>query len=143
MTASTTPIDRRAPAERPALQLRPARIEIRNLHLRTFIGFKDEEQEKRQDVLINAAIEYDAAAAAADDAVGRALDYKAITKAIIGHVEGSRFLLLEKLVRDVLEIIHQHPEVRCARVTADKPGALRFAESVALTLETRPEGDAR
>ena len=65
----------------------------------------------------------------------QALDYKLISKAIIRHVEDGRFLLLEKLVNDLLQICTTDPAVTRARVTVDKPHALRFADSVSLTLE--------
>jgi D-erythro-7,8-dihydroneopterin triphosphate epimerase len=54
-------------------------------------------------------------------------------------VEEGRFLLLEKLVADVLAICSDHSSVIAARVTIDKPHALRFADSVSLTLEHRAE----
>jgi D-erythro-7,8-dihydroneopterin triphosphate epimerase len=112
-----------------------ATINIRNLRLRTFIGFNPEETTKRQDVVINLEIDYAIAGQVLDDRVEDALDYKALTKAVIGHVEDGRFLLLEKLVADVLGICSAHPAVRRARVTIDKPHALRFADSVSLALE--------
>ena len=42
---------------------------------------------------------------------------------------------MEKLVADVLQICSSHPGVQRASVTVDKPHALRFADSVSLTLE--------
>ena len=69
------------------------------------------------------------------DDVADALNYKIITKKVIQHVEEGRFLLLEKLVADVLDICREHPTVTLARVTIDKPHALRFADSVSLSLE--------
>ena len=70
------------------------------------------------------------------DHVIDALDYKVVTKAIIRHVEDGRFLLLERLVGDLLEICTRDPAVTRARVTVDKPHALRFADSVSLTMES-------
>ncbi|WOT05196.1 dihydroneopterin triphosphate 2'-epimerase [Shewanella youngdeokensis] len=110
-------------------------IKITNLRLRTFIGFNIEEREKMQDVVINIEIHYPASNAIKEDNVDEALNYKKITKAVIQHVEEGRFLLLEKLVADVLDISSQHPWVQYARVTIDKPHALRFADSVSLSLE--------
>ncbi len=54
---------------------------------------------------------------------------------MIDHVENGQFLLLEKLVGDVLCICSEYSSVHHARVTIDKPHALRFADSVSLTLE--------
>jgi len=92
-----------------------------------------------QDVVINVEIAYTMSEAALQDRVEGALDYKMITKNVIRHVETGRFLLLEKLVADVLAICSDHPDVEYARVSIDKPHALRFADSVSLALEFRSE----
>lgn len=115
-------------------------IRISNLRLRTFIGFNPEEQAKQQDVVINVEIHYPAYKAIETDDVGKALNYKTITKRIIRHVEDGRFLLLEKLVSELLDIASDHEWAEQARVTVDKPHALRFADSVSLTLEWRRDG---
>lgn len=112
-----------------------ATINIRNLRLRTFIGFNPEEMQKQQDVVINIEINYTIAESVLRDQVEGALNYKVITKRVIEHVEDGRFLLLEKLVADVLAICSDHPGINHARVSIDKPHALRFADSVSLALE--------
>jgi D-erythro-7,8-dihydroneopterin triphosphate epimerase len=109
-------------------------IKIKNLRLRTFIGIKDEEINNKQDVVINAQIHYSAIAAAHSDDMDNALNYRTITKKIIALVENERFSLLEKLAADVLSIAAEHPAVKYAEVEIDKPYALRFADSVSLTL---------
>lgn len=118
-------------AAAPAL----ATITIRNLRLRTFIGFNPEETSKQQDVVINIEIEYALSDGVFEDRVEAALNYKVVTKRVIEHVEAGRFLLLEKLVADVLDICSAHPAVHRARVAIDKPHALRFADSVSLALQ--------
>lgn len=119
----------------PGRALTTATINIRNLRLRTFIGFNPEEMEKQQDVVINIEINYTLADSVMRDQVEGALNYKLIAKKVIGHVEEGRFLLLEKLVADVLGICSDHPGINRARVSIDKPHALRFADSVSLSLE--------
>ncbi len=114
-----------------------ATINIRNLRLRTYIGFNPEEMQKQQDVVINIELSYTLAESVLRDQVEGAVNYKVITKKVIGHVEDGRFLLLEKLVADVLAICSDHPRINFARVSIDKPNALRFADSVSLTLEYR------
>ncbi len=113
----------------------PAIIRITNLRLRTFIGFNPEERAKRQDLVVNAEIHHRPRAAALQDEVAAALDYKAISKAMIEHVECGRFLLLERLAADLVAICRRDPAVTRAVVTVDKPHALRFADSVSVTLE--------
>jgi D-erythro-7,8-dihydroneopterin triphosphate epimerase len=123
------------PHQRNARGGTEATINIRNLRLRTFIGFNPEERAKQQDVVINIEIRYRVPRSALRDEVEGALDYKILTKRVIRHVEDGRFLLLERLVADVLGICSGHPSVVHSRVTIDKPHALRFADSVSLTLE--------
>lgn len=117
------------------MQPTSATIRITNLRLRTFIGFNPEEREKQQDVVINIEIRHRIDAAAFADEVDAALNYKTITKAVIAHVENGRFLLLERLTHDLLAICSADPAVLYARVGVDKPHALRFADSVSVTLE--------
>ncbi|MGR5351150.1 dihydroneopterin triphosphate 2'-epimerase [Vibrio sp. DNB22_19_2] len=116
-------------------------ITITNLRLRTFIGFNEEEKTKQQDIIINAEIHYPANNLCLADDVDHALNYKNICKKIIQHVESGRFLLLEKLTSDVLSICIDHPWVRYAQVRIDKPHALRFADSVSLTLNYEADHD--
>ena len=116
-----------------------ATINISNLRLRTFIGFNPEEIDKKQDVVINIEIRYAISEAALEDRIHGALNYKTITKEVIRHVEQGSFLLLEKLVADVLDICSSHRDVLFSRVTIDKPHALRFADSVSLSLEYQAE----
>lgn len=117
------------------MKTRLATINIQNLRLRTYIGFNPEEMEKQQDVVINIEIRYQINEQVLQDRVSDALNYKTVTKKVINHVEQGRFLLLEKLVADILAISCEHPSVNQARVTVDKPHALRFTDSVSLSLE--------
>lgn len=116
------------------MHLGDAIIRIKNLRLRAYIGFNPEEQAKKQDVVINITIRYDAARAAKKDAVGEALNYKTVTKQVIAQVEDQHFLLLEKMVHAILTTVMQHPVVKAATVEVDKSHALRFADSVSLTM---------
>jgi len=111
-----------------------ARINISNLRLRTFIGFNPEEKAKQQDVIVNAEIRYCADSAFISDDEADALNYKNITKRMIEHIEQGRFHLLEKLTADLLAIASESDQVSFAEVRVDKPHALRFADSVSVTL---------
>ncbi len=116
------------------LQPGMARIRVKDLRLRTYIGIKEEEINSKQDVLINLTILYPASEAVQDNDIDRALNYRTITKAIIRHVERNRFALLERLTQEVLDLVMQNQAVRYAEVEIDKPHALRFAESVSITM---------
>ena len=112
-----------------------ARVRIKNLLLRAYIGIKEEEINNQQDVVINVSLTYDASDAIHRNEISAALNYRTITKQIIAHVDGNRFALLERLTHEVLGIVMSHEPVRWARVEIDKPRALRYAESVSVCLE--------
>ncbi|MDX1465438.1 MAG: dihydroneopterin triphosphate 2'-epimerase [Halomonas sp.] len=111
-----------------------ATIRIKNLRLRTHIGIKDDEIHNRQDVVINAVIRYRADKAVQFNHIEQALNYRTITKEMIALVEDHRFLLLERMTREVLDLIMSHEQVLTAQVEIDKPHALRFSDSVSITL---------
>lgn len=116
------------------LQISEARINIKNLRLRTYIGFNPEEKSKQQDVIVNVEIRYRADPAFISDDADDALNYKTITKRMIHHIEQGRFHLLEKLAADLLAIATESELVSFAEVRVDKPQALRFADSVSVSL---------
>ncbi len=109
-------------------------IRIKDLRLRTYIGFNDDERQKRQDVVINVRFSYMADHAAETDDVKYAVNYRTITKDLIRLVEEGRFMLLERLAAEVLELVMSHPKIGFAEVEVDKPHALRFSDSVSATL---------
>ncbi|WP_279157299.1 dihydroneopterin triphosphate 2'-epimerase [Obesumbacterium proteus] len=112
-------------------------IRIKNLRLRTFIGIKEEEIKNKQDVVINVVIHYPAEQARKSENIADALNYRTVTKRIIAHVEDNRFALLEKLTQDVLNIACEHHWVTYAEVEVDKLYALRYADSVSMTMRYR------
>ena len=108
-------------------------INIENLRLRTIIGIYKWEKENKQDVIINISIEFDGSAAGKSDSIEDTVDYKTITKKIINYVEDGNFNLIEKMVTGIGEIVMEDKRVILSTITADKPGALRFTDSVSVT----------
>jgi len=110
-------------------------IHIKDLHLRTIIGINEEERRNRQDVLINIVMDADSSQAGESDDIDDAVNYRTITKRIIQLVESSHFYLVEKMAAEIAAICLDDPRVERARVTVEKPGALRFARSVGVSIE--------
>ena len=113
------------------------RIYIRDLALRCIIGVYPEERREKQDVIINIVLECDHSAAAKSDRIEDAVDYKGIKKEVIELVENSRFNLIETLADRIARQCLANPKVAQVTVTVDKPGALRFARSVAVEVTRR------
>jgi FolB domain-containing protein len=109
-------------------------IHIRDLRLRCIIGVYETERTERQDIVINLTLAGDFSAAGRSDDIADAVDYKVLKKQVIKLVESSEFRLIETLAERVAEICLSHPKVRRVTVSVDKPGALRFARSVAFEI---------
>lgn len=112
-------------------------IRIDNLKLRTLIGVYQWEQEHAQEVIINISFDYDANEAAATDDISKAVDYKALKLRIMDLVESGSFALLERLAQDILNTVLEEPLIASATVSVDKPGALRFTDSVSAEVSHR------
>ena len=110
-------------------------IQIKNLLLRTIIGINEEERRNRQDVLINLILFADTRSAGVSDEIADAVNYRTITKRIIHLVENSQFYLVEKMAAEIAASCLENPQVERVRVSVEKPGALRFAQSVGITIE--------
>ncbi len=107
---------------------------IRDLHLRCVIGANDWERKVRQDVLVNIEVAADTRPAGASDDLPDAVDYKTIGKKVIALVEGSAFFLVEAMAQAIADICLEDERVQSALVRVEKPGALRFAESVGVEI---------
>jgi dihydroneopterin aldolase/D-erythro-7,8-dihydroneopterin triphosphate epimerase len=111
------------------------RIHINDLQLRCIIGLYPEERREKQDVILNITLSADLRAAGASDDLRDTVDYKTVKQEIRALVEGSSFMLVEKLASEVARICLRPAQVERVRVRLDKPGALRFARSVAVDIE--------
>ncbi len=111
------------------------KIYIRDLMVRCIVGINDDERVNRQDVLFNILLHVDLERAGKSDNFEDTVDYRAIKKEIVAMVESSSFFLIETLAERVSELCLSRNGVSKVLVTVDKPGALRFARSVAVEIE--------
>ena len=117
----------------------PDRLVIRNLRVRGIIGINDWERKNRQDILINLTLEVDTSAAVKSDDVEDSLNYRSLTKEVIRFVEASSFNLVEALAEGVAAVCVRDFGATRVRVRVEKPGALRFAESVGVEIDRGSE----
>lgn len=110
-------------------------VHIKDLLLRTIIGINPDERVNKQDVVINITLYTDHTDAAASDDIADAVNYRTITKRTIELVENSQFYLVEKMAVKIAEICLDEPRVERAIVTVEKPGAVRFARSVGVSVD--------
>lgn len=112
-------------------------IKISDLLIRCIIGINPEERDKKQDVLINIAMYGDFSGSAITDSIDDALNYKTIAKDVIRYAESTSFNLVESLAEKIAELCFQENRCRAVTVSVQKPGALRFASNVGITINRK------
>jgi len=111
------------------------RIHIRDLVVSGILGINPDERIHRQDILVNATLWADTRDAAASDDIDDAVNYRTITKQLIAFIERGKPMLVERLVAELVEICFDADErVAAVEMTVEKPGALRHARSVGITI---------
>ena len=114
--------------------LRLDRIHIRDIALRCIIGVNDEERREKQDVIVSVSMHADLSRAGATDDFADTVDYRAVKQRILSLVEGSQHFLIEALAESVARACLEFGRVQQVDVTVEKPGALRFARTVAVEI---------
>jgi D-erythro-7,8-dihydroneopterin triphosphate epimerase len=110
------------------------RIVISDLACRCLLGVEDWERRERQEVLVSLSLALDAAPAANSDRIEDALDYAGLKKKVLAEVEASSFHLIEALADRIATICLEDEQVQKVEVRVEKPGALRFARTVAVEI---------
>jgi len=110
------------------------KITIRDIALRCIIGVYPEERREKQDIVVTVALHADLLHAGRTDDVNDTVDYKSVKKAIVGLVESSDFQLIEALAQAIADVCLRFDGVEQVDVTVEKPGALRFARTVAVEI---------
>ncbi|CAG0978442.1 D-erythro-7,8-dihydroneopterin triphosphate epimerase [Anaerolineae bacterium] len=110
-------------------------IEIESLRLRCLIGFSEWELDKKQDVVIHMTLFTNIRKGGLSDNPDDILNYKTVNKAVIQMVEASHYKTLEALASAIARVAIVDCGAPHIRVRVEKPGALRFADSVAIVIE--------
>ena len=111
------------------------RIHIIDLSVTGIIGIKPDERVNPQEILVNLTMWVDTTPAARSDDIRDAANYRTITKAVIAHIEQGEPMLVERLVQEIADIVFvTEPRVEEVEVRVEKPGALRHARSVGITI---------
>lgn len=107
---------------------------IEGLVLDCVIGINPWERLVPQRITLDISIDTDLSAAGESDAIGDTIDYTSIAEAVTNEVQGSSYGLIEALASRVAEICFEDPRVDYAEVTLRKPGAVRNAPTVGVTI---------
>jgi FolB domain-containing protein len=111
------------------------KVIIKNILARGIIGIRDWEREKPQDILINLDLFTEMRKQDSADSISECIDYSTVTKKVIMHAESAKRFTVEALALDIAQICLEDPRVLKATVRIEKPGAVRFAQSVGVEIE--------
>lgn len=113
---------------------------IEALEIECVIGIYDWEREITQKVVLDIEMAFDNRPPAASDDITDTLDYKAVSKRLIGYVGASSFGLVETLAENCAAIIREEFAVPWLRLKLSKPGAVTGSRAVGVVIErgTRP-----
>jgi FolB domain-containing protein len=111
------------------------KIFITNLIARGVIGVTERERRRPQNIVINVMLFTDTRRAGKSDNIRHTVDYSATAKKLIAHAESVGRQTVEALASDLAEICLSEPKVASVVVRVEKPGAVRFSESVGVEIE--------
>ena len=111
------------------------KVIIKNLLARGVIGVNDWERKRPQNILINITIFTDTRRAAETDSLEDCVNYSTMSKKVLAHAESINRMTVEALANDLARICLQEERVQTVVVRVEKPGAVRFAESVGVEIE--------
>ncbi|MFA5699193.1 MAG: dihydroneopterin aldolase [Sphaerochaeta sp.] len=113
------------------------KVFIKNLVARGIIGLNDWEREKEQEILINATLYCDTREAAKSDSLEGSVNYRSIAKALLAHAQGAKRFTVEALAHDFVALCFADPFVQRVVIRVEKPGAVRFSESVGVEIDRK------
>jgi 7,8-dihydroneopterin aldolase/epimerase/oxygenase len=108
---------------------------IEDLRIDAVIGIYDWERRVRQTLSFDIEMAFDNTVPAGSDDIALTLNYKDVSKRLIGYVEASSFGLVETLAERCAAIIREEFGVGWVRLKLSKPGAVRGAKAVGVCIE--------
>ena len=111
------------------------KVIIKDLTARGIIGINDWEREKRQEIRINITIYANLTKAGESDQIEDCVNYRTIAKLAQAHAESAARFTVEALAADIAKICLKEPGVLKVKVRIEKPGAVRFSDSVGVEIK--------
>lgn len=118
------------------------KIIIQGIKTQTIIGVNPQERVTPQEVIVDVTIWADLSEGMRSDNITKTVDYKAIKKEILSYIQNSSFYLLETLTNKIAKVCLQDNRIKKVKVRVYKPGALSFADNVAIEVIRKNEEDS-
>jgi len=108
---------------------------IEQLSIITTIGVYDWEQTIEQKLMFDIEMAWDNRPAGKSDDVADCLSYADVSEAIINHVQGGKFALVERVAEDVAELLLTRFNTPWVKIKISKPGAVAQAANVGVIIQ--------
>ena len=109
-------------------------IFLRELRVDTVVGVWEWERKIRQTVSIDLEMGTDIRRAAKSDDLEDTLNYKKVAKRVQAFVRESEFKLVETMAERIAQVILSEFDLPWLRLSVSKPGAIRGARDVGVTI---------
>lgn len=107
---------------------------LHGLKIECIIGIWDWERSSKQTVIIDLDMGCDVSAAAKNDDIKDAVDYKTVAKRLAEFVGNSDFQLVETLAENIAALLRKEFGLAWVRVRVNKKGAVRGAKDVGVEI---------
>ncbi len=110
------------------------RVFIEELTVFAQIGVYDWEQQIKQKLVFDLEMAWDCKQAAETDDVAYCLNYAEVSQLIIDYVESKPFLLIERVVYDVADLLESRYQLQGLKIKLSKPKAVAQARNVGVLI---------
>lgn len=111
------------------------KVLIEGLKADAVIGIYDWEKSIRQPLLIDLTMAWNNQKPALSDKIEDALDYEAVSNAVLELVESQPFELIERVAEEIADLVLKKFAMPHVRIRVTKPTAIKKAASVAVEIE--------
>ncbi|NLA93214.1 MAG: 2-amino-4-hydroxy-6-hydroxymethyldihydropteridine diphosphokinase [Spirochaetales bacterium] len=115
------------------------KIFIRDLAVNAIIGINDWERVQEQPILINVTLFGDISAVGSSDNLEEGVNYRTVAKKLIAHTQSAQRFTVEALATDLARLCLEEEGVQKVTMRVEKPGAVRYSESVGVEIERTRE----
>ncbi|MEL6868818.1 MAG: dihydroneopterin aldolase [Pseudomonadota bacterium] len=110
-------------------------VSIHGLRISAVVGVYDWERTVEQPLVVDIDMQCDTRAAAASDALDDALNYAAVAERVTTYVKQTQAQLVERLAGGIADLVLSEFAAQTVRVQVRKPGAVKDAAAIAITIE--------
>jgi 7,8-dihydroneopterin aldolase/epimerase/oxygenase len=115
------------------------KIFLTALRTECIVGIWDWERKVKQTVVVDLEMACDIRKAALSDHIDDTVDYKKVSKRLLGFISESQYQLVETLTENIAKIVITEFDVPWVRVRLNKQGAIRNSRDVGILIERRAE----